>query len=80
MFQVNSKSGECWTEFNETSTCTTSKEFGCFRTILSAEYMTENGIEISTDFDKPVAGDPNSPGNEGLRFKPLKLIFQNFIK
>ena len=64
MFQVNSKSGECWTDFNETSTCKTSKEFGCFRTILSAEYMTEGGVEISTDFDNPVAGDPNSPGKD----------------
>ena len=64
MFQVNSKSGECWTEFNNTSTCTTSKEFGCFRTILSAEYMIESGIEISTDFDNPIAGDPNSPGKD----------------
>ena len=78
MFQVNSKSGECWTEFNNTSTCTTSKEFGCFRTILSAEYMTESGIEISTDFDNPIAGDPNSPGKDNCPDFRINIHFSEF--
>ena len=80
MFQVNSKSGECWTKFNNTSTCTTSKEFGCFRTILSAEYMTESGIEISSDFDNPIAGDPNSPGKDNCPDFWIDIHFSEFHK
>ena len=47
---MNSKSGECWTEFNTAATCTTLKEFGCFRTLLSAEYMILVGDRYRNSF------------------------------
>ena len=74
---MNSKSGECWTEFNTTGTCTTLKEFGCFRTVLSAEYSIPEGDSYRNRFIHSYKSEQKATSTlsmAALKFK-LNVLF-----